>query len=999
MENDLPPRIPGYRDLTPAGRGAAGTVYRAVREATGEVVALKVLRLQGEPGRRAATRLVREYRILANLRHPGIVRGMDFGEADGAFWIAMEFAEGKTVRELLEQGKTFTEAEALRMAAEVASAMRHYVERGIVHRDLKPGNLMIGPDGGVKVMDLGLAKDELDLALTHTGITVGTPQYLSPEQARDPRDVDIRSDIYALGSTLYHMTTGRPAFHGDTLAEVITKLLFIREVPADIAQPALSAPFGRLLRRMMEKDPGARYTGPDDLLRAIRRVERGKLPDAPLLTPAGRWVLAASGAALLGVLIWNALPRGGGARPDEGRTLADSREPAPDVPLPPTRAPEPPEYQERLDRARRDARKLLHEGKPGAAVRTFLYYWEDETRPPEVEEELERIRGEAAALLQPRLEEALARAEREQEDPAARWLTLEEAARAVDEEEPALTASKAEEYRSRAGRARGTIIASAQRLLAERRAQVEELRRQGKYRSARRLLDSWKSDPRLERVLPAWPVELEMMGGELEDDAARTGERLWNEYTESRRVFELTLAAREDLKAGHALIEAEKRLRGLRDENDDAARVLEALQDDARLLQLYASVWPPVIESLRRDRDEGRPINLSVRGDRNPKIVTAVSEGGFSFRFPKRLESGETKRLADLDVDEIAERAQKVGPVALAALQFLEAVAVGTRGDEQETRLQNALRLLRDQEGPEAQALRDRIRRHELEALARRNQAGQNAEKLLRDAEDELKSGRPQAARPTLELLRTKAEFRGFYAENRHAIDRAARQADAELRFDGWRAAFHGAVRRRPGTEEVVVEYDFSDPAQLQDFEVSQGWKSDAGALRAEGAGTGWSLRSSPALLVYRGVGLEVELEAPRDRPPAFVALSLFGNNAGLMNLTGLEGTQRVADRWFQQTAFWKRDVGRYEEAFHCDGRGLPPPHGIVRFALEPGRRHRLRLELEVHAGEYTLVLAVDGRRVHQASWVPEPGRHLEVFTRSPVTLRALRVNGRPRFE
>jgi hypothetical protein len=748
---------------------------------------------------------------------------------------------------------------------------------------------------------------------------------------------------------------------------------------------------------MMEKDPTARYAGPDDLLRAIRRVERGKLPDAPLFTPAGRWALAASAAALLGVGVWNAFPRGPRDRPEEHRTLAESPTPEPEVPPPPPREPPAPEYRERLVRARQDARKLLHEGKPGAAVRTFVYYWEDETRPREVEEELERIRGEAGALLQPRLEEALARAEREQEDPATRWLTLEEAARTLEEEEPALTASKADEFRARAGRARIAIVASAQRLLADRRAQVDDLRRQGKYRSARRLLDSW-NDPRLERVLPAWPVELEMMGAELREDAERVGERLWTEYAASRRVFEMTLAAREDLKAAQGLIENEKRLRDLHDENADAARVLEALQEDARLLQLYRSVWPPVLESLRRDRDGDRPINLSVRGDRNPKIVTAVSEDGFSFRFPKKAESGETRRLADLDVDEIDARARQAGPVALAALQFLEAIR-SARGDEQETRLQNALSRLAEQDGPEAQALRERIRRHELEALARKNQAGQNAEKLFRDAEEELKAGRPQAARPTFELLRTKAEFRGFYAENRHAVDRAARQADAELRFDAWRAPFHGGVRRRPGSEEVVVEYDFTDPAQLQDFEVSPGWESGPGALRAAGASPGWSLRSSPALLVYRGVGLEVELETPKDRVPAFVVLSLFGNNVGLMNLTGLEGTQRVGDRWFQQTAFWKKDVGRYEEAFHCDGRGLPAPPGIVRFALEPGRRHRLRLELEVHAGEYTLVLVVDGQRRHQASWVPEPGRHLEVFTRSPVTLRSLRVSGRPRYE
>ena len=152
---------------------------------------------------------------------------------------------------------------------------------GIVHRDVKPGNIILTRKDEPKLMDLGLAKGPVDLGLTQHGATVGTPQFISPEQAQDPRKADTRSDIYSLGATLYAMVTGRPPFQGTTLAEVLTKVLYEAPTPPRVLNKKVSPEVGYLIERMMLKDPALRYRTPSDVVHDIDEILAGRsiIPD------------------------------------------------------------------------------------------------------------------------------------------------------------------------------------------------------------------------------------------------------------------------------------------------------------------------------------------------------------------------------------------------------------------------------------------------------------------------------------------------------------------------------------------------------------------------------------------------------------------------------------------------------------------------------------------------------------------------------------------------
>ncbi len=311
-DNGPYPAIEGYRIEGILGEGAVGRVYRARRIDTGVSVALKVLHVVGAKRRKHIARLVKEGRVMSRLNHPGIVKGIDVGESGGLYFIAMELVEGSSIRDLLEKGRIFSEREAIDFAVRVVKALDHAHRQGVVHRDIKPANLMLTNDGKVKVTDLGLAKDAIDLSLTRSDATVGTPQYIAPEQARDSQSVDHRSDMFSLGATLYHMVTGSPPFGGESLAEIITQVLYERELPPEKINPALSAPFSKLLGRLLAKRPEDRYESYRDLLVDIERVRTGRDIAAPPPGPApprrvSPWQIIVPVAAVVIVVVFIAL--------------------------------------------------------------------------------------------------------------------------------------------------------------------------------------------------------------------------------------------------------------------------------------------------------------------------------------------------------------------------------------------------------------------------------------------------------------------------------------------------------------------------------------------------------------------------------------------------------------------------------------------------------------------------------------------------------------------
>lgn len=266
-----------YEILDRVGAGAMGTVFKARHKKLGRIVALKVLKPSLARDSRYVDRLRREARIVASLNHPHIVTGYDLGEEGGYHFFVMEFVEGKSLRGMLSEWGMFAEEYVLEVATQVAQALDHAFENNVIHRDIKPGNILIDEDEKVKLTDMGLAKGPADLTLTRDGATVGTPQYISPEQARNPQDVDVRSDLYSLGATLYHMATGVPPFTGDTMAELITKVLNDPPIAPNEQNPAISEGLSLVIRKLLAKDLRVRYQTPRELLDDLERLE-GELP-------------------------------------------------------------------------------------------------------------------------------------------------------------------------------------------------------------------------------------------------------------------------------------------------------------------------------------------------------------------------------------------------------------------------------------------------------------------------------------------------------------------------------------------------------------------------------------------------------------------------------------------------------------------------------------------------------------------------------------------------
>jgi serine/threonine-protein kinase len=256
-------RLEHFELLEFVGGGGMGRVYRAMDTTLSRPVALKVLSREQATDSETLLRFRNEARSAARLNHDGIVQVYYVGEDAGLPFIAFEFVEGVNVRVLVEQKGRLSLAEAVSYTLQVAEALAHAASRNVVHRDIKPSNILITADGRAKLIDMGLARlqtaDNPAGDLTASGVTLGTFDYISPEQARDPRNADVRSDIYSLGCTLYFMLTGRPPFPDGT---VLQKLLQHQgDEPPDVRQlrPDLPEEVARVLRRMMAKDPGRRY--------------------------------------------------------------------------------------------------------------------------------------------------------------------------------------------------------------------------------------------------------------------------------------------------------------------------------------------------------------------------------------------------------------------------------------------------------------------------------------------------------------------------------------------------------------------------------------------------------------------------------------------------------------------------------------------------------------------------------------------------------------------
>jgi eukaryotic-like serine/threonine-protein kinase len=263
-----------YEIIEYVGGGGMGRVFRARDTQLDRRVALKILPLEQAADGETVLRFRNEARSAARLDHENIARVYHVGEHQGIPYLVFEFVEGTTVRALVDEHGPLPLAEAVGYTLQVAGALAHAAEHDVVHRDIKPSNIIVTERGRVKVIDLGLARiqDHGDAVgdLTASGVTLGTFDYISPEQARDPRVVDTRSDIYSLGCAMFFMLSGRPPFPEGT---VLQKLLQHQgDKPPDIREvrPELPDEVSRVLGKMMAKDPGDRYQTATELVEELQ---------------------------------------------------------------------------------------------------------------------------------------------------------------------------------------------------------------------------------------------------------------------------------------------------------------------------------------------------------------------------------------------------------------------------------------------------------------------------------------------------------------------------------------------------------------------------------------------------------------------------------------------------------------------------------------------------------------------------------------------------------
>ncbi len=280
-EEILPARIGRYALERKLGEGGMGVVYAARDDRLERTIALKTLPLLAND-ETARQRLWREARAAASLNHPNICQIYEIGEDGGRLFIAMELLEGEALSERLRQGP-MAASQAVPIGLDILAALSALHARGIVHRDLKPSNVFLTVHGA-KLLDFGLARPELDgsletaTGLTRTGIVMGTPRYMAPEQVSGEA-VDTRSDLFAAGAILFEMLAGRPAFSGRTIAEVLHATQY-EQPPALTGSPAVTA-VDRVIRRALAKRPAERPASADimaDELRAIRRADSGAAP-------------------------------------------------------------------------------------------------------------------------------------------------------------------------------------------------------------------------------------------------------------------------------------------------------------------------------------------------------------------------------------------------------------------------------------------------------------------------------------------------------------------------------------------------------------------------------------------------------------------------------------------------------------------------------------------------------------------------------------------------
>ena len=277
-----------YRVVRPLGRGGMGVVYLAEDTRLARSVTLKVLHPHDTADEKRRARLRLEARAAAALVHPNVATVHALEETPGQLFIVSEYVPGRTARERLDAEGPFPAAEAIDVARQVAQGLDAAHRRGIIHRDLKPENILIGENGVVRILDFGIARTvmpEPDLTrLTETGVMVGTPGYMAPEQLEGSPG-DVRSDLFALGTVIFELVTGVNPFQGKTASSTAARILTVDPAPISTLSPLCPPALDAIVARCLKKDPAGRYASAADLGGDLGLLALSIVRGAPMAAP------------------------------------------------------------------------------------------------------------------------------------------------------------------------------------------------------------------------------------------------------------------------------------------------------------------------------------------------------------------------------------------------------------------------------------------------------------------------------------------------------------------------------------------------------------------------------------------------------------------------------------------------------------------------------------------------------------------------------------------
>jgi serine/threonine protein kinase/tetratricopeptide (TPR) repeat protein len=321
-----------YEVLEELGKGGMGEVYKVRDEKLDEEMALKVLKSEIAANKDMIERFKNELKFARKIAHRHVCRMYDLNEEEETPYITMEFVQGEDLKSTIRKSRKFKEEDAIAVAKQVCEGLEEAHALGVVHRDLKPQNIMIDKNGNAKVMDFGIARSIEAAGMTQTGVMIGTPDYMSPEQA-EGEEADQRSDIYAMGVILYEMVTGDVPFKGDTAFSVALK--HKTKLPQDPKKlnPEVSDDLSRLILICMEKERERRYQTAEALLADLRNIEGG-LPLGTKIRPRRETFIAALirrklfipavvvALAIIAVVIWQLFPGKGAAAPKMENSIA-----------------------------------------------------------------------------------------------------------------------------------------------------------------------------------------------------------------------------------------------------------------------------------------------------------------------------------------------------------------------------------------------------------------------------------------------------------------------------------------------------------------------------------------------------------------------------------------------------------------------------------------------------------------------------------------------------